>query len=208
MVATYTPAISNRSVANASVSARASAESHVETLAQFNELVLKYQDAVYQQACWILGEETAAEDATQEAFLRAYRNFHLYNGSSFRAWIMRIAVNYCYDQIRRRKVRKTTPLDIYDENDESVENQAWLRDPGASVEETLIRAEEQRRVLKCINNLPPDYRAAITLVDLQDLNYTEAAEVCNVPVGTFKSRLSRARVLLQKLLVSEREPNH
>jgi RNA polymerase sigma-70 factor (ECF subfamily) len=176
--------------------------SQQEELNAFNELVLAHQDSVYRQALWILGDEDAAEDAAQEAFLRAYRNFHTYDGGPFRPWIMRITTNYCLDQLRRRKIRKTTSLEAYDEYEEEIENAPWLRDPTASVEETLMRSEQQKWLMDCIYHLPVDYRAAITLVDLQEMDYAEAASALGIPLGTFKSRLSRARMLLQKLIKS------
>ncbi len=169
-------------------------------LDSFNELVLAHQDAVYRQAYWILGSEEAAEDATQEAFLRAYRNLGSYNGGPFRPWVMRIAVNYCYDQLRRQKTRKTIPLEAFDENEQEIDTPSWLRDPGASIEEIYEQAEEQARIMKSIQRLAPEYRAAIILVDVQGMDYTEASAVMGVPMGTFKSRLSRARMQVQKHL--------
>jgi RNA polymerase sigma-70 factor, ECF subfamily len=169
----------------------------------FNELVLAYQDSVYRQAFWIMGEEEAAEDATQEAFIRVYRNLNTYNGGPFRPWTLRIATNYCLDQLRRMKVRKSIPLETLDDYDEEIENPTWLRDPGESVEEILERADEQARLAQCINRLAPEAKAAIVLVDIQEMNYDEAATTLGVPLSTFKSRLSRARVQLQKILKLE-----
>jgi len=172
-------------------------------LDSFNELVLQYQDAVYRQAYWILGSEEAAEDATQEAFLRAYRNMAGFNGGPFRPWILRIVTNYCYDQIRRQKCRKTVSLENYDEYDQEIESTDWLVDPGESVEETLERMDERSRILQSIQRLAPEYRAAVVMVDLQGLDYSDAAAAMNVPIGTFKSRLSRARVQIQRSLRPE-----
>ncbi len=202
MIATATHTAQIRQTATCNPSAFATARAQQEDLNAFNELVLTHQDAVYRQALWILGDEAAAEDATQEAFLRAYRNFHTYDGGPFRPWIMRITTNYCLDQLRRRKIRQTTSLEAYDEYNEEIESAPWLRDPSASVEETLMRSEQQKWLMDCIYHLPADYRAAITLVDLQEMDYTEAAAVLRIPLGTFKSRLSRARVQLQKLIKS------
>jgi RNA polymerase sigma-70 factor, ECF subfamily len=171
-----------------------------QALSAFNELVLENQDAVYRQAYWILGEPEAAEDAAQEAFLRAFRNLSSYNGGPFRPWILKITTNYCLDQLRQRKTHPNIPIDLYDEYEDEVETPPWIKDPGTSVEESLVRAEERARIMNCIRKLPADYRTAITLVDLQELDYSEAAAVMGVPLGTFKSRLFRARMLLQKSL--------
>ncbi len=90
-------------------------------LEAFNKLVLIYQDRVYSQALWLLNDEAKAEDASQEAFLLAYRNIQKFNGNSFRAWLMRITTNYCLDQIRAAKRRPAQPLDLIDEDGEEFE---------------------------------------------------------------------------------------
>lgn len=169
-------------------------------LPAFNELVLQYQDIVYRRACYILNDPAAAEDATQEAFLRAYRNIHRYNGSPFLPWIMRIVTNYCYDQLRRAKHRKTVPLEPLGPADEEIEAPAWLRDPAPSIEDNLIQNDEMVRVLTCLRRLPPIYREAVELADMEELSYGEAAAILNICVGTFKSRLARARAHLQEML--------
>lgn len=172
----------------------------VDSLDDFNQLVLEHQDAVYRQALWILGEEEAAEDATQEAFIRAYHHMDSYNGGPFRPWILRITTNYCLDQLRRRKTHPTVTLEAHDEYDEEMEPSSWMQDPDACVEEIIERAEVNRRIMQSIQRLSPEGRAAVILVDLQGMDYQEAAASLGVNLGTFKSRLSRARLQLQKWL--------
>jgi RNA polymerase sigma-70 factor, ECF subfamily len=203
MVAITSQAVQPGPFEKVDASARLIEQAKRGNLDAFNELVLAYQDSVYRQAFWIMGEEEAAEDATQEAFIRVYRNLNTYNGGPFRPWILRIATNYCLDQLRRMKVRKSIPLETMDDYDEEIENPTWLRDPGESVEEILERADEQARLAQCINRLSPEAKAAIILVDIQEMDYDEAATTMGVPLGTFKSRLSRARVQLQKILKLE-----
>lgn len=166
-------------------------------LAGFNELVLSHQDQVYRQALWILGDETAAEDATQEAFLRAYCSFSTFNGGPFRPWILRIVINYCYDQLRRQKKCCIIPLEAFEEPDQTDESSVWLKDPALSVEETYVQAEQQARLMQSIRRLSPEYRDTIILVDIEGMDYQEAARVMGIPLGTFKSRLSRAREQVQ-----------
>ena len=170
------------------------------SLEAFNELVMEYQDAVYRQALWILNDEAAAEDATQEAFLRAYNSWHTYDGGPFRPWVMRIATNYCLDQLRRGKAHPKTSLEIYTNDDEEIECPAWMNDPNACVEEIIERSELRGRILNSIRRLSPEYRLPVVMVDLQDMDYAEAAASLGIPLGTFKSRLARARMLLQKWL--------
>jgi len=168
----------------------------------FNQLVLRYQDRVYRQAVWILHEPEAAEDATQEAFLLAYRHFPSFRGGSLRPWLLRIVTNYCLDQLRKIKGHPTQPLELYTEEGEEVEP-GWIADPGESPEQAVERAELGEVITRSIQKLAPAFRIAVLLVDLQKLNYAEAAWVMRIPVGTFKSRLARARRKLSEDLRSK-----
>lgn len=166
----------------------------------FNRLVLAYQDQVYNQALRVMGEDAAAEDATQEAFISAFRNLSGYRGGSFRAWLLRIVTNACYDELRRRKRRPSTPLEPLDEEGEEVESPRWLVDVSQLPEDELERQELARAIQHCINSLPEDFRAAVVSVDLQGLDYSEVAQILRVPLGTVKSRLARARLRLRDCL--------
>ena len=175
-------------------------------LEAFNQLVLMYQDMVYSQAYALLGEADSAEDAAQESLIKAFENIGNYRGGSFRAWLLRIVTNSAYDLLRHSRRRPVQPLFPTDENGEEVESPAWLADPAASVETTVVQHENAERLYKMLDELPEVFRSVITLIDVQDLDYTEAAQVLNVPMGTVKSRLARARLQMKtKLLgVSER----
>ncbi len=166
----------------------------------FNAVVVAHQDAVYRQALWLLGEPEAAEDATQEAFIRAYQKINSFHGGPFRPWILRIVSNYCIDQLRRAKVRPSIPLELYDENDDEMETPFWMKDPSAPVEEIIARKEQGAVIRRCLANLSMDYRNAIILADIQELDYSEAAAAMGVSMGTFKSRLFRARLQVQRQL--------
>jgi RNA polymerase sigma factor (sigma-70 family) len=166
-------------------------------LTAFNELVLLYQEAVYRQAFWILGEVEAAEEAAQEAFLRVYRSIHTFHGGPFKPWILRITTNYCLDQLRRLKVRPTTPIEVFNEYDEEMEPPAWLADPCDSPEKMVEHAESETSIMQCIQRLSPDYQMVIVMVDLQEMDYQEAAAALGISLGTMKSRLFRARVQLR-----------
>ena len=169
----------------------------------FNELVLTHQDAVYRQALWLLGDEDAAEDAAQEAFLRAYRNLNTFNGGPFRPWVMRITTNYCLDQLRSQKKHKNIPLEMRDEDDEEMDSCTWLKDPDAYVEEIVERSELKSRIMECLQRLAPKYRVPVILVDMQNMDYQEAAATMGISLGTFRSRLFRARMQLQESLKNE-----
>ncbi|MCU0484700.1 MAG: sigma-70 family RNA polymerase sigma factor [Anaerolineales bacterium] len=166
----------------------------------FNRLVLAYQDQVYNHALRVMGESAAAEDATQEAFISAYRNLGGYRGGSFRAWLLRIVTNACYDELRRRKRRPSTPLEPLDVDGEEVESPHWMVDLKDLPEDELERQELARAIQHCLNSLPADFRAAVVSVDLQGLDYAEVSQVLRVPLGTVKSRLARARLRLRDCL--------
>ncbi len=158
-------------------------------LDSFNRLVLVYQDLVFNLTYRILGELDPAEDAAQVTFISAYRNLGGYRGGSFKAWLMRIATNACYDELRRRQRRPTIPLEPVNEDDEEIESPAWIADTGESPEESIVRQELNQAIQHCLDDLPPDFRLVVVLVDIQGLDYSEAAEAIRKPVGTVKSRL-------------------
>jgi RNA polymerase sigma-70 factor, ECF subfamily len=166
----------------------------------FNRLVLVYQDLLYGQAYRMMGDLEAAEDATQEAFISAFKKLDSYRGGSFKAWLMRIVTNACYDELRRQKRRPTTPLEPLDADDEEVESPHWLADPGESPEEAVERAELGRALQGCLEGLPDEFRAVIVLVDMQGLDYGEASHAIGKPLGTVKSRLARGRLRLRDCL--------
>jgi len=168
----------------------------------FNRLVLAYQDMAFNLAYRMLSEEDAAEDATQNAFLAAYRNLKSYRGGSFRAWVLRIVTNTCYDELRRRQRRPTVPLEpSNDEDDEEIETPAWLADPNTPTpEEALEQSEIDQAVQRCLQGLPEDFRAVVILADIEGLDYHEVSSAIGKPLGTVKSRLARARLRLRECL--------
>lgn len=177
-------------------------------LEAFNTLILRYQDAVYQRALWLLGDEEAAEDATQEAFLKAYRKLGQFRGGSLRAWLLRIVTNLCYDELQRQKYQKAVSIfdgEILGEDERELAEILIERAP--SIEESIERRELQREIYRCLENLPQEYRETLFLVDILELSYEEAASVMHVPVGTVKSRLARARWRVkEQLSASKVEP--
>ncbi len=174
-------------------------------LDSFNRLVLEYQDMLYNTAYRILGDPALAADATQEALISAFRKLKSYRGGSFKAWLLRIVTNACYDELRRKKRRPTTPLEPLTDNDEEMETPRWLADSNASPEEQVETFELERAIQNCIEGLPDDFRAVVVLTDIQGLDYKEAAAVLKKPLGTIKSRLARARLRLRDCLQGVRE---
>src|SRR3989337_388295 len=112
----------------------------------FNRLVLAYQDIIYNQAYRVLGDNQAADDATQETFISAFHNIRSFRGGSFRAWLLRIVTNTCYDELRRRKRRPTTPLEPLDDMGDEIDSPYWIRDQGENPEEFAERADLNRAI--------------------------------------------------------------
>jgi RNA polymerase sigma-70 factor (ECF subfamily) len=167
----------------------------------FNRLVLAYQEMAYNLACRMLDDSAAAEDATQTSFLNAYRSLASYRGGSFRAWVMRMVTNTCYDELRRRQRHPTTSLEPMDsEEEEEVESPSWLADSGPSPEQELERVELDSAVQHCLNGLPEEFRVVAVMVDIEGLDYLEVASATGKPLGTIKSRLARARMKLRECL--------
>jgi RNA polymerase sigma-70 factor, ECF subfamily len=169
-------------------------------LEAFNHLLLTYQDMVYSHARAVLGDPASAEDAAQESFIKAFQNMPGFRGGSFRRWLLKIVTNSAYDMIRRGRRHPTEPLLPEDENGDEIESPAWLADPNTSVQVQVEKKEEAQRLYQFLDELPEVFRSVITLVDLYEWDYVEAAEILRVPVGTIKSRLARARLRMQAKL--------
>ena len=164
----------------------------------FNQLVERYQNRVYGLAYRMLGDPDAAADIAQDTFLSAYRSISRYRGGSFVAWLLRIATNACYDQLRARKRRPQTSLDAFDQEGDEVAPQ--FTDPGESPDDRTLRAELAREIELRLQELPDDQRLAIVMSDIQGYSYDEIASVTGWPLGTVKSRLSRGRMHLRNAL--------
>jgi RNA polymerase sigma-70 factor (ECF subfamily) len=166
----------------------------------FNRLVLAYQDAIYNTALRILGDYDQASDATQEAFISAFRSINSYRGGSFKAWLMRTVTNACYDELRRQKRRPSIPLEPMTEDDEEIETPRWLADSSMTPAEKAEADELEHAIQHCLEALPTDFRTVVVLADIQGLDYTEISSAIRTPLGTIKSRLARARLRLRECL--------
>ncbi|MHB1319243.1 MAG: sigma-70 family RNA polymerase sigma factor [Anaerolineae bacterium] len=169
----------------------------------FNELVLRYQSQAYNLAYHLIKDPAAADDATQEAFLSAYRSLSHFRGGSFRAWLLRIVANACYDELRRR--RRQPKVSWADFGDLDEEANPRLADPGPDPEESLQQQELRRVLERALGKLPEHQRITLMLIDSLGLSYEEAAQAMGIAVGTVKSRLARARGEMQELLQEERQ---
>lgn len=171
-------------------------------LDSFNTLVLRYQDMVFNAALRILGDEDAAADASQEAFISAFRSVNSYRGGSFKAWLLRIVTNACYDELRRQKRRPTTPLEPETEDGEEMDSPRWLADPNLGPEQQMDADELEHAIQHCLDALPTEFRAVVVMADVEGLDYAEVAAAVRAPLGTVKSRIARARLRLRDCLQS------
>lgn len=166
----------------------------------FNDLVIKYQDMAFSLAARMLNDDAVAADITQVAFISAYRNLQSFRGGSFRAWVMRMVTNACYDEIRRRKRRPTISLEPVNEDDEDIESPSWLADSANSPEEEAERAELGQALQNCLTGLPEEFRSVVLMIDIEGLDYQEVSLAIGKPLGTIKSRLARARSKMRECL--------
>lgn len=173
----------------------------------FNSLVIAYQNTAYNIAFRFLGNHPDTSDAIQEAFIKAFKGICKFKGGSFKLWLLRIVTNTCKDVLRARKRKPTTPL--YPPNAKKgeidQERVPFLSSNGENPENYVERQELARLIQQAIDRLPFDHKAVIVLSDLEGLDYNEIAEVLGIPLGTVKSRLSRARARVRDYLLAHQE---
>lgn len=172
-------------------------------LEAFNRLVLTYQNMTYNLAYRILGDADAAADATQDAFLSAYRAITRFRGGSFKAWLLRIVTNACYDQLRVKQRRPTASLEALLLSDPN--SGPSFEDETEKPEEYTLRHELSQVIQAGIATLPAEQRVVLVLSDIQGFSYQEIAEIAGISLGTVKSRLSRARAKLRDFLLARGE---
>jgi RNA polymerase sigma-70 factor, ECF subfamily len=165
-------------------------------LTEFERQVLPHLDAAYNLARFLMRKEQDAEDVVQEAAVRAFRFFESFRGENSRAWFLSIVRNTAFTALKRNRMNEETV--VFDE--EFHGSQIPALDAGIA----LDRAHDRETVRAAIEQLPAEFREAITLRELEGMSYKEIADVAGVPIGTIMSRLARARRQLQ-LILSKRD---
>lgn len=168
----------------------------------FAEEALPWLDAVYRFSLRLShGDRDAAEDLAQETFLRAHRFWHTYQrGTKAKSWLFTICRNtYLHERDRARNQRERPAADL-DPRTEELASASAFQDAASGPERDFFDALIDDEVVEAIDDLPDEFREVLVLSDLGDLKYAEIAEVLNIPVGTVKSRLFRARKLLHERL--------
>jgi RNA polymerase sigma-70 factor (ECF subfamily) len=163
----------------------------------FNQLVVRHEAAVFSVCMRLLRDVAQAEDAAQDTFIRAWGAVGSFRGGLVRPWLLRIATNRAYDILRSRSRRPTWSLDA-----EPFEVQPeWTSQASDEAPETFAARSELASVLeRALGELPEDQRVAILMSDVQGYGYDDIAQLTGVAVGTVKSRISRGRSALRRLL--------
>jgi RNA polymerase sigma-70 factor (ECF subfamily) len=178
--------------------ARLVARAQAGDQAAFRQLFETYGTPVYRIAVRMVGEEEAA-DLTQDIFVRAYQRLDsLRDGQAFHAWITRLAMNMAHDYLRRRKPQ-TFSLDAPPPGAE--EGMEWqVASDSPTAENQVLSGEFSEQIRTALETLSSDHRAVVVLHHLEEMSVERIAEILQVPIGTVKSRLARARAELKRLL--------
>lgn len=164
----------------------------------FGELVLRYQDRLFNALMMMVNSHEDARDLAQESFVHAFRKLSSFRGDSqFYTWLFRIAVNATISFRRKHARRKTSSVDLARENtgDEPTDDRQDI-----SPSHRLEVNEQQAVVQQALSELSDEFRTALVLTEIEGLSYEEAAAICECPIGTIRSRIHRARAELKEKL--------
>ncbi|HEY1242358.1 MAG TPA: sigma-70 family RNA polymerase sigma factor [Bryobacteraceae bacterium] len=165
---------------------------HPDRRARFDAILLPHLDAAYNLARWLLGNSQDAEDAVQDAYLRALTYFDSFHGEDGRAWLLAIVRHTCFEWLRKKRRHVEMPT----------EHLELARDGAPSPEALQLRNADRAAVQRAIEALPPEFREALVLREMEEMSYKQIARISKVPIGTVMSRLARARRRLLESLTS------
>jgi RNA polymerase sigma-70 factor (ECF subfamily) len=168
-------------------------------ITNFEQAVLPHLDAAYNLARWLMRNDQDAQDAVQEAYLRAFRFFPGFRGGDARAWLMKIVRNTCYTSLRANR-----PMQDATEFDETV----LMPDSQApNPEQAALQNDSDSSVRQAVESLPTGFREVLILREIEGMSYKEIAEITGMPTGTVMSSLSRARGRLRQALAGAMDGN-
>ena len=171
----------------------------------FETLVKKYEKTVYNMSCRMLSDKDEAMDAAQDVFLKVFKSIGNFKSEAkFSTWLYRICSNVCFDILRKRKDMYNMSIDDTIELDDG-EMRMDLAAQSPGIEDEIERAELKSLVSSAVEKLPDMHRTMIVLRDFKDLSYSQIAYILDIPEGTIKSRINRARKALRQLLVNKKE---
>jgi RNA polymerase sigma-70 factor, ECF subfamily len=165
-------------------------------LEAFNHLVIMHQSSLYWWVFSLVNDEAQADDITQTTFIAAYEKLYSFRTGSFKAWLFTIARNRSYDELRRKK---RSPLVSLDDADDDFDHLELLPDSTPLPEEALLASEQSERIEQMLSSLPDVFQQVVRLIDIEGLDYVAAADLLDLPLGTVKSRLNRARMKMRSL---------
>ncbi len=167
---------------------------------QFEAAALPHLDAAYNLARWLLRDEHSARDVVQDAYLRAFKYFESFKGEDARPWLMQIVRNTCFTWLRDHG-RGPEHVEFDEERDSHGNpTDGWTGRTDDNPETLLMRKMQSQQINDAIEQLPPLFREALVLRELEDMSYEDIAQIAGIPMGTVMSRLSRARHLLRTAL--------
>jgi len=166
-------------------------------ISRFEQAILPHLDAAYNLARWLTRSETDAEDIVQEAYLRAFKFFSGFHGANSRAWLLKIVRHTCYTWLQQNRAHEL-----------AIEFDEDLHSGESENPETIVLETVNTYLLKrALEALPPEFREAVILRELEGFSYKDIAVIAEVPVGTVMSRLARARKRLQQCLADYQKEN-
>jgi len=175
-------------------------------IASFEQLIENYQDKILNYCYRMLGNRSDAEDATQEVFVKVFRFISSFTGqSSFSTWLYKVASNVCMDFLRKHKRSDRQTVSLNQTNAEGEEFVLNIEDETYAPYQAVQQTEAHRALHNALNQMKPEHRSVIVLREIEGLSYEEIARITGAAEGTIKSRINRARQILQKLLEKDRE---
>ena len=167
---------------------------------RFRDAALPHLDDVYTLARYLLHNTADADDAVQECYLRALRYFDTFRGTEIKPWLFAILRNVCRGEFARRS-HATLAMD--DTTDDAEDAAPLWQEPQVSPETEVLHQRDAETIRRLVAELPDPFREAIVLREVNELSYSEIADVVGVPIGTVMSRLARARSMLRKAWIAE-----
>jgi RNA polymerase sigma-70 factor, ECF subfamily len=175
---------------------------------RFEQLVLAHRNAAYNLAYWILQSPDDAEDAVQDAYVRAFRAFDTFAGNDPRPWLLAIVRNVAYTAFSARKQSRKVIRLIEDSNEEKSVDGAEAATQDPSPETVVIIQQEHKLLLQALAGLSPLQRDVLVLREMEGLSYKDIADIMGTEIGTVMSRLSRARAELRRVLACRGNSRH
>ncbi|NBC03898.1 MAG: sigma-70 family RNA polymerase sigma factor [Bacteroidetes bacterium] len=170
----------------------------------YKEIMDKYQKPLYFHVLKMVRNHEQVEDLVQEAFMKAFKNLDTYNTHyAFSTWLYRITTNHTIDYLRKKKLKTTSMNEPVKTRDGEIEIQ--ISDEQAKTDRKIIREQRKRIIHEAIENLPEKYRVVIEMRHLQELSYQEIANQLDLPLGTVKAHIFRAREMLYKKLKDKKD---